>query len=357
VKKRFLSAGQLTVGGPPRTTTASRMHRRSFRTWHMAARKPWTRIAALSIAVSTLASVASAAPSALLPQIGWDTGRLETGRGAALSGAEIAVSNSLSGLLSNPANMASSRVYHAGAMASIWPEARRQAYTAAIVDSNTSSSGLAGGVSGSWIVQDNDGVNRSGTDFRAAVAYPFSQKFRIGGSVKYLSMRENGSGPLGWSPASSGTPGQAIVKDLGVDIGVTLQPSSVFSLGLVGYNVNSPGSAFMPMMFGGGIGGGTELFTLEADVLADFTTWEKTKLRVMGGGELLVADHFPLRVGYRYDEGPKLQWLSAGAGYIDKSMGLELGLRRTIVGVAATAVVISFVYHVDAAGVGSTNSD
>ncbi|HEY5955180.1 MAG TPA: hypothetical protein VIV60_01455, partial [Polyangiaceae bacterium] len=215
----------------------------------------------LSAGICCYSSLASAA-SKLAPQIGWDGGRLETGRGAALSGAELAVSNSLSGLFSNPANMASSRVYHAGAFASIWPEASRQAYGAAVVDSNTSSTGLSGGVSAAWIMQDPNGVNRSGTDFRLGLAFPFSQKFRIGAALKYLAMRENGNGPLGSSQASSGLSGQPIIKDIGVDAGLTLQPMPELSLALVGVNLNSPGNMFLPMMAGGGIGGGTDVFTL-----------------------------------------------------------------------------------------------
>jgi hypothetical protein len=297
------------------------------------------------------------AASGLAPQIGWDAGRLETGRGAALSGAELAVSNSLSGLFSNPANMASSRVYHAGALASIWPEASRQAYGAAVVDSNTSSTGLAGGISGTWIMQDPNGINRSGTDFRLALAFPFSQKFRLGAGIKYLSLRESGNGPLGQSEASSGLAGKAIVRDFGVDVGMTVQPVRALSLALVGFNLNSPGNGFLPMMAGGGIGGGTDVFTIEGDLLADFSSWEKAKLRMMAGGEILVADHFPIRAGYRFDEGPKLHWLSLGAGYTDKSMGLELGLRRTVMGSAATAIVFSFIYHVESAGTGTTSSD
>jgi opacity protein-like surface antigen len=316
----------------------------------------WLGALTWSIVATTWTDQALAA-SHLSPRIGWDSGRLETGRGAALSGADLAVSNSISALFSNPANMAESRVYHAGATASIWPEASRQAYGAAIVDSNTSSTGLAGGISGTWIMQDPNGVNRSGTDFRLGLAFPFSPKFRLGAAIKYLSLRENGNGPLGASQVSSGLPGQAIVRDFGVDAGITLQPVQAFSIALVGVNLNSPGNAFAPMLAGGGIGGGTENFTLEADVLADFSTWEKAKARVMAGAELLLADHFPLRLGYRYDEGTKLQWLSGGAGYTDKSMGLELGLRRTVAGEGATAIVFSFIYHVESSGTGSTTSD
>lgn len=316
----------------------------------------WSAAVALSMVLVGWSSPSNAA-SNLPPAVGWDAGRLETGRGAALSGAELAVSSSLSGLFSNPANMASSRVYHAGALASIWPEASRQTYGAALVDSHTSSTGLTGGISAAWIMQDPDGLKRSGTDFRLALAFPFSDKLRIGAGMKYLSMRQNGTGPLGTSQVSSGLAGQPIIKDIGFDVGLTLQPIQALSIGMVGLNLNQGGNAFLPMLAGGGIGGGTENFTLEADLLADFSTWEKTKLKVMGGGELLVADHFPIRAGYRYDEGTRQQWVSLGAGYTDRAMGLELGVRRTVSGAGATAIVFSFVYHVESAGVGSTTTD
>lgn len=307
--------------------------------------------------VVMLQSTPGGAASDLPAEIGWDAGRHETGRGAALSGAELAMSSSLSAMFANPANMASSRVYHAGAMASIWPEAARQAYGIGIVDSHTSSTGLAGGLSGTWIMQDPNGIERTGTDVRFALAFPFSQKFRIGAGMKYLSLRQNGTGPLGESQASSGLAQEPIVRDFGIDAGATLQPVPNLAFSIVGLNLNAAHNGFLPMIAGGGIGGGTDKFTLEADVLADFSTWDKTKLRFMGGAELLLGEHFPLRAGYRFDEGSKIQWLSAGTGYVDKSMRIEIGVRRSVAGAAATAIVFSLVYHVESAGAGTTTTD
>jgi hypothetical protein len=271
-----------------------------------------------------------------------------------LSGSDIAVSNSISALFGNPANMAASRVYHVGAFAAIWPEASRQTYGAAVVDSSTSSSNVTAGLAGAWSQQDSDGLKRRGTDLRASLAFPFSEKFRIGASLKYLSFSQGGSGPLGSSSVSAGLDGEPIVRDFGIDAGLVLQPVRYFSLGLLGINLNNPGNGFLPLRAGAGIGGGTNEFTLEADVLADFTTWDKTRLMAQAGGELLVADKFPLRLGYRYEEGLKTQWLSVGAGYVENTMSLELAARRTVAGPEATAIVFSFTYHVESSGVGST---
>jgi opacity protein-like surface antigen len=306
---------------------------------------------ASSLVLSTLGV---SAKSPLDPAIGWDAGRIETGRSAAMSGANTAVSSSVGALFSNPANMAANRIYHVGAFASIWPEAARQTYGAAVVDSSTSSTALTGGLAAMWTQQDPDGTKRRGTDLVLGIAFPFSDKFRLGASLKYLSFRQQGTGPLGTSPVSAGLDGEPILRDFGIDAGFTLQPSRYFSAGVAGINLNAPGHGFMPTLLTAGLGGGTDEFTLEADVLADFTTWEKTKLQFMGGAELLIAEKFPLRAGYRYDQGSKIQWLSAGAGYVERSMGIELGVRRSVAGPNATAIVFSFTYHVESAGVGST---
>jgi hypothetical protein len=307
--------------------------------------------------VFSLLSVISAiahAESSLPPEVGWDSGMLETGRSAALGGADRAVSSSVGAMLSNPANMVANRAYDIGAFASIWPEAKRQSYGAAVVDSSTSSTSLAGGLAAAWTIQDPDGIDRRGSDLRLALAYPFSPMFRLGISGRYLAFRQDGEGPLGPSLASGGLDGEVIARGFGVDAGVTLQPNKLFSLSLVGTNLNSPGNGFQPTMVGGGVAVGQTEFTVEADAVADFTTWDRTATRGMLGGELLVADKFPLRAGYRYDGGPRWHWLSAGAGYVDQSMSLEFGVRRTINGEGATAIVFTFTYHVESSGAGSS---
>jgi opacity protein-like surface antigen len=107
----------------------------------------------------------------------------------------------------------------------------------------------------------------------------------------------------------------------------------------------------------GAIGVGTRDFTLEVDGLADFTTWDETTSRWMLGGELLAADHVPIRAGYRYDDGSKAHAVSAGIGYIETTFGVELGLRRTLGDLAATTVALGFSYHLEATGMTPTATD
>lgn len=299
----------------------------------------------LALCILVVPRVASATPP---PEVGWDYGDVDSGRGAGMSGAQRSFSSSYGALLSNPANMVSSRVYHVGALASIWPEAKRQTFGAAIVDSSTSSTRLAGGVAALWTIQDHNGVDRLASDLRLSLAMPFSEQFRAGVTGRYLSLRENGSGPLGASLASGGLRNESIVRGFSVDVGATLQPTnSNIAISLVGVGLNGAGSGFQPTSVGGGIGYGIQSFTIEGDALADFTTWDRTTMRLMFGGEYLLAEHYPLRGGYRWDSGQESHSASLGVGYISSAFSLDVGARHSFGENAATAVVFSVAYHVE----------
>ncbi len=299
----------------------------------------------------------SSGASNLPPEVGWDYGDVDTGRSAALSGAQRSFNTSYDALLSNPANMVSSRVYDVGALASIWPEASRQTYGAAIVDSSTSSTRLAGGFAALWTVQDPNGIKRLSSDLRLGLALPFSEVFRAGVTGRYLSLRENGNGPLGASLASSGLSGKSIVRGFGLDVGATLQPSPSLAISLVGVGLNGAGTGYQPTVLGGGLGWTNKYLTLEGDAAADFTTWERTTMRLMAGAEYLLADHYPLRAGYRWDSGLHAHAASAGLGYVSSAFSLEFGARHSFGEFGATALVFSFAYHVDSSSAAASSGD
>jgi opacity protein-like surface antigen len=296
------------------------------------------------------ASPAQAEPSDLPPEVGWNYGEIETPRTAAMAGAMRAYSNSLSALFINPANMAATRIYHVGALAQIWPEPKRQSYGGGAVDSIVSSTRLAGGIGGTWTLQDPEGLERRATDLRFALAFPFSDQFLIGVGGRYMWLEQNGFGDLDESVVSGGLKDEDIVRGFAFDAGATLKPSEMFAISVVGNNLNSPGHGFQPTSVGGGLGVGTENFTVEGDIVSDFTTWDDTKVRAMAGLEFLAADHYPLRGGYRYDDGAESHAISAGAGYVDRSFSVEVAVRRIIVGDAATALIFGFEYHLEASG-------
>lgn len=327
-----------TVSKPPRRVATSKLP------------IPWL-VGASALAICALEARPARADAATLdPAIGWNYGEIETPRSAAMGGALRAYSNSVSALFLNPANMASSRIYHLGALAQIWPEANRQSYGGGAVDSIVSSTRLAGGFGGTWTMQDPDGIDRQATDLRFALAMPFSEQFALGIGGRYLWLKQNGLGPLGDSLASGGSEDENIVRGFAFDAGATLKPTDFFAISLVGNNLNNPGHGFQPTSVGGGVGVGTKDLTIEADVVSDFTTWDETKVRAMGGLELLLADHYAVRGGYRYDDGPQSHAVSLGAGYIDRAFSAEAAVRRVVSEPGATAIFFGFTYHLEATG-------
>lgn len=298
------------------------------------------------------------AQSKLAPEVGWNYGDVETARTTALAGATRAFSVGTSGLYLNPGAMTLSRIYHLEALAQIGPEARRQTYGATAVDSITSR--LAGGVGGHYGIQDPSGLKRSWTDIRFALAYPFSDKLHAGIGGRYLNLRQDGLGVLGDSYASGGLRGDPIVSGFSFDAGLVARPVSQLAIGVVGTNLTHPGNGFQPTTLGGGVGFGSEDFTIEADVVADFTTWTdvdggaRTTVRAMVGGEYLAADHFPIRLGYRYDQGQRAHYLSGGVGYVDPQFAIEAAVRRSVSAPdsmgPATTIVIGLQYFLESTG-------
>jgi len=315
--------------------------------------------ARFALAVLVCATTASLGRSAhaVPPEVGYNYQEIETPRITATNGATRALSSSTEALFDNPANMSAARVYHLTALAQIWPESRRQSYGAAAVDSVGSSARVAGGIGATYNTQDSGGIDRKWTDVRFALSYPFSDQFYMGVGGRYLTLSQNGSGPLGPSAASGGLSNKHIVSGFAFDAGATFKPTDGLSLSIVGTNLNNPGSGFQPMGLGGGIGFGKDLFSLEADIAADFTTWDHTTTRAMAGGELLLGDHFPLRAGYRYDDGAKSHSVSGGLGYIDTTFGAELAIRRVVSGDPVTAIVFGFSYHLDSGGLSQGETD
>ena len=302
-------------------------------------------------------TVVRADPSKLPPEVGYNYNEIETGRIAGKNGADRALGSSVSALFQNPANMATSRVYHAAALLQIWPEASRQSYGVGAVDSVGSSSRIAGGLGATWSRQDPDGVDRTSSDLRFAFAYPLSDKLFAGAGGRFMWLSENGPGPLGPSYASSGLEGGKILKNFAFDLGLTLKPGGGLSFALVGNNLNGADTGYQPLTLGGGIGYVKDKFGLEGDVVSDLVTWDKNKVRAMVGTELLLGDHAIARGGYRYDDGAKSHSGSLGLGYIDKAFSADIGVRRVFVGEAATAIVMTFTYHVEATGLTPTPSE
>lgn len=314
--------------------------------------------AAMTVAVVLGARRAHADPMSTSPEQAYDLGEIPSPRALGMGGALNALGVSTASAYLNPANMAMARVYHLEALAAYSPQARRQTYALAIVDSLLSSTRLAGGLAGAWSELDPDGLHRIWTDVRGGLALPLGDHFSIGAAVRWLRIEQAATaGPFGQSPASSGTSSQPIFNQVTADAGATVSIEG-FRIAAVGHNLTFPNTALAPTTAIGAIGFFSPVFALEADGLLDFNTWGGTRGRFMAGGELFVADRYAIRAGWRYDGGTRLNTASLGLGYIDPRWSVEVGARHDIVGDhAMTMGVLSLRYFYDPTGATASPMD
>lgn len=326
---------------------------------HRRALGGWLVGLALAVAATTAPATAEA-QSELPPQFAYNYGETDTARSMGMAGALRAAGGGIHGIYLNPANLGIARVYHLQAIGQWTPEAARQLYGGAIVDSTRR---LSGGLSVIGGFQDPDGIDRSQIDVRMALAFAISQSVHLGVGGRYLSLNQEGLGPLGNSRASGGLLDpddppdgrNALENTVTFDAGATVKATDAIHISIVGQNLSYPNNALLPTTVGGGIAYATRDFTIELDGLADFNSWVSPNPRIMAGGEYLIADRVPVRLGYRFDllSGSGLtssHQLGVGAGYVDPSFSLEFSVRRTLVGPAATFMAAGAAFHFESLG-------
>ena len=288
---------------------------------------------ALALAATLPASAAMADPANYRPpEYGYNYGEVEAARTLAMGGAARAWGWSTPAIASNPANVAAQHVYHFEALFGLDAKAHRVQYGGAVMDSITSR--LAMGVLGVKSQQGTDDTyQRGGLDVRLAAAYPLSDKLSFGLTGRYLRVTQDGSGPLGAGPISRTTSDDPNFRAITFDAGLMIALNEAVRLGAVGYNLTSTGSPLAPLMVGGGIGVKIGDATVEGNVVGvDKSVWGAWKTRLQAGFEILVADRYPLRVGYVFDSGTKRHGVSGGLGYVDQQFAVDVGVRQEVAG-------------------------
>jgi hypothetical protein len=298
-----------------------------------------------------------AAPSSTSIEQGYELGEVQHPRSVALAGAQQVWGGSTTAVFVNPANLALYRVYHLEGLAAFGPEARRQSYGGAVVDSSTSR--LAGGFGGTWSQMDTDGIRRQWTDLRLTLAYPLGDRVHLGATGRYLRANQGATrGPFGASLASDGTSTEPIVNEFTFDAGAAVSVTEQLRVAMSGRNLTAAGTGLLPVIVAGGLGWSNQTVTVEGDGLVDFTTFGSARMRLMVGGEVLVADRVPIRAGYRYDAGTKTHGIGAGVGYVDRRFSIELGGRRDIVAAnPATTLALGLRFFIDSGGATGPGSE
>lgn len=314
--------------------------------------------------VLTLATVLgsaqpSAAQSPLPAPLRTNEGENETARSAAFSGAMRAWGSGTAAMFLNPANLAETPAYHIEGVVQLTPEAARQAYGGVIMDSITNK--LAGGVSvvGSFV--DPEHIDRQTLDVRVGLAYPISDRFLIGLAGRYVRATQLGTGPFGGSKFSGGLiDGEGrfpFVSTATFDAGITIKVTEGLAISALGTNLTYPNNGVLPTTIGGGIGFSASGFTIEADGVADLNSWGTPTARAMAGAEYVIAERFPIRAGYRWDQGPDQHALSLGFGYVTREFSVEASIRRALDDRGPTTVVLGLAYFLESSGLVKSNNE
>jgi opacity protein-like surface antigen len=308
-------------------------------------------------AVLTLPQRATA-QSALPAPLRTNEGENETARSAAMGGALRAWGAGTTAMFLNPANLAETQAYHIEGVVQLLPEAARQAYGAVIMDSITNK--LAGGVSVVGSFADPDGLDRTTLDVRVGLAYPLTDRFLVGITGRYVRATQLGAGPLGASKISGGLVNgegrDPFVSVPTFDAGITVKVTEGLAISALGQNLTYPNNGVLPTTIGGGLAYSGSGFTIEADGIADLNSWGKPTARAMAGAEYVIAERFPIRAGYRYDQGADQHAISLGLGYITREFSVEASVRRAVDERGPTTVVLSLAYFLESSGlVKSTN--
>ena len=263
----------------------------------------------------------------------------ETARGLGMGMGGRASAMGTSALAYNAANLPLARLYHAETYVGYFPSSSAWNFGGAVVDSVSNK--VAAGLSFHGIYGGGD-RNYRGYDGRLALSMPLSRAIAVGVTGRYIRVRSR----------SQNSEGERIgpgLKAFTMDGSIRLTPTEGLHIALLGYNLIRTDSPLAPLQLGGGVSyaiGG--VFTLAGDVLVDMSTHESAEMLFGFGGEYLVADTVPVRVGYRRDNGRDHHQFTAALGYVDQKFGVDAAIRQDIGGpgdTRETQIVFSFRYH------------
>lgn len=261
----------------------------------------------------------------------------DTARGIALGTGLRASAVSTSALAYNPAALVLGKLYHIEGSVdynSAWSGA---ALGAAVVDSSTSMVGA--GIAFRGFVSGDKGVG--GIDMRAGLAFPFSDAVSLGIGGRYIDV----------SYSDPDLPRDerevTLVEGFTMDASLRVMPVPSFQLALLAANFIDRDSPYAPVLLGGGASfTAAQMVSFGIDTLFDVSSFDSAGVTIGGGVEVLLVQVAPLRLGYSFDTKRDLHTLSAGAGYTDRQVGLDISLQQQLSREHDTRIMGAFRYYV-----------
>jgi hypothetical protein len=225
------------------------------------------------------------------------------------------------GPLFNPSGMSLTKAYTLTGSYEYASRLSDQFIHASVVDS-TSPYNLSGGLYYTYHAQDPTGaVSGSGHEGGLALAYPFGPYVSLGGTVKYFKL-------LGGDVYGGHGGGVTF------DVGATIRPAPIVSIGLVGANLHDLGTSEATREIGYGVALLPNASLLvAADGLTRLTADNQTGRKgtsLMGGAAYTIAGKVAVRAGGGYDASTGNGYLTVGAGVVSEIGAIDAGLRQDL---------------------------
>lgn len=263
---------------------------------------------------------------------------METARGMAMGLGARASATSTSGLAYNPAGLSIGRLYHVETGAGYEPQSGRFSAGGSLIDSH--SGPVNAGVNFRY-VHGNEQNGHGGFDGRVALGVPIGDHFALGLSGRYVSFWREGQ--------TESTP---FVEGITFDAAVRVTPMPGLHIAALGYNLLDLGSPLTPMQAGGSVSYTIDgRITLAVDGLADLSTWRHADGSIrpealVGGAFEYFTGEVPIRAGYIFDSGRDAHFVTAGVGWMNQQLGVDMAIRQQVTGEMNTWLIATFRYFV-----------
>ena len=263
---------------------------------------------------------------------------METARGMAMGLGARASATSTSGLAYNAAGLSIGRLYHVESGVAYEPSASRFSVGGSVIDSYSGPVNM--GVNFRY-VHGNGQNGHGGYDGRIALGVPIGDSFAIGMTGRYVSFwREGQEGASPWA------------EGITFDASIRVSPIPGLHIAALGYNLLPMASTLTPMQVGGSASYTIDSrFTIAVDGLADIGTWtyDDGTIRpeaLIGVGAEYFTGEVPIRAGYIYDSGRDTHFVTAGAGWMNQQLGIDIAVRQQVTAEYATWLLATFRYFI-----------
>ena len=265
---------------------------------------------------------------------GWPdrVGTRALGMGGALRGAATGDA----GPMLNPSGMSLARAYAVEGSYQLTNGETAHRPHVSVVDS-TSGFNIAGGLYYTYLTsKPNVSSQVSGHEAGASLAVPFGQRLSVGGQLKYFRLVDEYVGE-----ADAMRPDQR-TRGFTFDLGATVRPHDVLTLGVVGYNLADKSAPAAPLAVGFGAGlMPLPGLLLGADAVIDFTTYDDTRGNLtsyMGGAEYSTTNGLALRAGGGRNGQRASSYVSGGVSAVSEMAALDIGFSRDLSGTSKLTV-------------------